>query len=64
MTTDTDLLTTADLAERWDTTPDQISRRWREGNIPKPFNHFLARNWRWHRTVIEEFERTNGGAPT
>jgi len=51
------VLTTAELCERWGTTTQTISQRWRTNRMPAPFNADLARGWRWHLSVIERYER-------
>ena len=52
-----DILTTADLVKRWGCGSSTIAERWRTGKMPAPFNPDQKRGFRWHRAVIDSYER-------
>lgn len=52
----TPILTTADLAARWQCSESNVTSRWRRGLIPPPFNPDQSRGFRWHLTIVEQFE--------
>lgn len=50
------VLSTADLAERWQITPATVINWWRTEKIPAPINPKATRRYRWAVATIEQFE--------
>lgn len=51
-----EVLSAADLADRWERTPATIVSYWRTGRIPAPINPDATRRFRWRLADIEAFE--------